>query len=204
MLSIPFKKTWAPGGTPANLVAPDNMTIGVYDVTAAAQVVAPGTAMLNTAPGVYEYVYEPAAAGHKYTATFTTVYQGGTYTSPPFTVSLAQPLPAKGPSLVDQLNSYMAAAIAAQANGDYPTALNNALAAQGIIGILPKISRSAGTGGGEMSSSWDAGGIDNFVKRLRQQQGASLGMQSVPATIGEPALIDDGEQFANASGGYIQ
>ena len=107
-------------------------------------------------------------------------------------------------SQVDLLNNYMNAAIAAQATGDYPTALNNALAAQGLIACLPKISRNAGVGGGEMSASWDPAGIDNFVKRLRQQQGAALGVQSVPVTIIEPAPIDDGEQFANSSGGFVQ
>ncbi len=107
-------------------------------------------------------------------------------------------------SQVDLLNSYMTAAIAAQAAGDYPTALNNALAAQGLIACLPKISRSAGTGGGDMSASWDAVGIDNFIRRLRQQQGAALGMQTVPSTIQEPIPYEQGDQFANAAGGYVQ
>ena len=107
-------------------------------------------------------------------------------------------------SQIDLLNNYMTVAITAQAAGDYPTALNNALAAQGLISCLPKISRSAGAGGGEMSASWDPAGIDNFVKRLRQQQGATLGIQTVPVTISEPDPINDGEQFANSSGGYVQ
>src|ERR1035437_4241845 len=98
----------------------------------------------------------------------------------------------------------MTAAIAAQAGGDYSTALNNALAAQGLIACLPKVSRSAGTGGGEMSASWDPVGIDNFIRCLRQQQGAALGMRTVPVTIREPAVYDQGDQFANSSGGYVQ
>ncbi len=108
------------------------------------------------------------------------------------------------PSLVDQVNSYMLAAVAAMAAGNYWTAMNNALAAQGIMAVLPKISRSAGTGGGEMSASWDPVGIANFIKALRQQQGSAAGMQSVPVTIVEPATIDDGEEFANSTGGYVQ
>ncbi len=107
-------------------------------------------------------------------------------------------------SLVDQLNSYMAAAIAAQAAGNYSVAINNAQAAQGLIACLPKVSRSAGTGGGEMSASWDAAGIDNFIKRLWQLSGSALGMVTVPVTIVEPGVIDDGEQFANSTGGYVQ
>ena len=105
---------------------------------------------------------------------------------------------------VSQLNAYMAAATAALASGDYPTALNNALAAQGLIACLPKVSRSAGTGGGDMSASWDPVGIDNFIRRLRQQQGAGLGIQSAPVEMSEPIVLDDGSQFANSSGGYVQ
>ena len=98
----------------------------------------------------------------------------------------------------------MAAAIAAQATGDYGTAVNNALAAQGLIACLPKIRRGAGVGGGDMSAEWDQQGIDNFIKRLRQQQGSAMGMISVPVVISEPDVIDDGDQFANSTGGYVQ
>ena len=107
-------------------------------------------------------------------------------------------------NLVDTLNSYMSAALAALAAGDYATAINNALAAQGIVATLPKASRSAGTGGGEQSASWDVAGIDNFIKRLRQQQGASLGIQQTLVTYAEPDPISQGDEFANTSGGYVQ
>jgi hypothetical protein len=105
---------------------------------------------------------------------------------------------------ITQLNACMAAAVAALTAGDYGTSINNALAAQGLLSCLPKISRSAGAGGGEQSAAWDAAGIDNFIKRLRQQQGSAMGMVSVPVVISEPAVIDDGQQFANSSGGYVQ
>ncbi len=108
------------------------------------------------------------------------------------------------PSRVDLLNTYMDAAIAAQAAGDYFTAINNALAAQGIVATLPKATRSAGTGGGEQSAAWDPQAIDNFVKRLRQQQGATLGVQQVPITMQEPIPFEEGDQFANSAGGYVQ
>lgn len=108
------------------------------------------------------------------------------------------------PSLVDQVNTYMLAAVQALAAGDYGTAVNNALAAQGLMSVLPKISRSAGTGGGEMSASWDPVGVANFLKALRQQQGSAQGMVSLPAVISEPSVDNDGEQFANSSGGYVQ
>ncbi len=105
---------------------------------------------------------------------------------------------------VSQLNAAMAAAVAALAAGNYPTAINQALAAQGLLACLPKISRSAGAGGGEMSAAWDAAGIDNFIRRLRQQQGAALGVQTAPAEIVEPAAMGQGDEFANSSGGYVQ
>jgi hypothetical protein len=107
-------------------------------------------------------------------------------------------------SLVDQLNNYMSAALAALAGGDYVTAINNALAAQGIVATLPKATRSAGSGGGEQSASWDAQGIENFIRRLLQQQGASLGVQYAPITIQEPAPYSEGEQYAGSSTGYVQ
>ena len=108
------------------------------------------------------------------------------------------------PTPVDLLNSYMTAAIAALAAGNYAAALNNALAAQGMIAIMPKASRGQGSGGGQQSAEWDSAGIDNFVKRLRQQQGATLGIQTSPVSIVEPVPEDQGDQFANSTGGYVQ
>ena len=108
------------------------------------------------------------------------------------------------PTRTQLLDTYMDAAIAALAGGDYATALQKALAAQGIIATLPKASRSGGPGGGEQSASWDAAGIDNFVRNCRRQHGASLGIQTMPAVFSEPTPSDQGEQFANSSGGYVQ
>ncbi len=107
-------------------------------------------------------------------------------------------------SLIDQLDGYMSTALSALAGGDYATALNNALCAQGIIATLPKATRSAGSGGGEQSAAWDAAGIENFIRRLQQQLGASLGVQYAPITIQEPAPYSEGEQFANSAGGFVQ
>ena len=107
-------------------------------------------------------------------------------------------------SLIDQLNSYMSAALTALGGGDYATALNNALCAQGIIGTLPKATRSAGSGGGEQSAAWDAVGIDNFIRRLRQQQGAGLGVQYAPVAMQEPVASADGDQYDNWPAGFMQ
>ena len=105
---------------------------------------------------------------------------------------------------VGMLNSLMDQAVAAIALGDFSTAIARALAAQGLLAALPKLSRAAGSGGGTQSAEWDAAAIDNFVRRLRQQQGAALGVQSAPIEISDPAILDDGSQFANSSGGYVQ
>jgi hypothetical protein len=102
------------------------------------------------------------------------------------------------------LNTLMDASVAALASGDYSTAVNKALAAQGILATLPQVSRSAGTGGGSQAAQWDGQAIDSYVKRLRQQQGASLGIQSVPIQFVEPVALDDGSQFANANMGAVQ
>ena len=105
---------------------------------------------------------------------------------------------------IDLLDTYMDAAIAAQAAGDYGRALNNALAAQGVAASLPKASRSQGTGGGEQSASWDPQAIQNFVQNLYRMQGQFLGVQSAPIEISEPVTLDDGSQLANSQGGYVQ
>jgi hypothetical protein len=103
------------------------------------------------------------------------------------------------------LNSVMDEAIVAISGGDYATAIAKALAAQGLLATLPaNLSRSAGVGGGAQAVGWDASGIDSFIKRLQQQQGATLGVQTCPVVMVEPSIVDDGSQFANSSGGYVQ
>jgi hypothetical protein len=73
-----------------------------------------------------------------------------------------------------------------------------------MVAILPRLSRSAGAGGGQQQAAWDAVAIDNFVRRLRQQQGASLGVQTVSIAISEPNIMGNGDQYANTAGGYNQ
>ena len=105
---------------------------------------------------------------------------------------------------IDSLNTFMDAAVAAQAAGDYATALNNAIAAQGIIASLPKAARSQGTGGGQQSAEWDVAGVQNFIKSIYRQQGASLGVQSAPISVTEPVLVSDGSQYTGATYGGWQ
>ncbi len=107
-------------------------------------------------------------------------------------------------SLVDSVNSAMQAAVSALQGGDFSTALTNALAAQGLMALIPSTSRGAGIGGGKQSFEYSPDAIDRFVVNLRKQQGASLGVQSAPIVISEPTTLGDGQQFANSSGGYVQ
>jgi hypothetical protein len=107
-------------------------------------------------------------------------------------------------SLVDSVNSAMAAAVAALQSGDFSTALQQAIAAQGFLALIPRTSHSAGVGGGAHAFEYSPQAIDEFVKNLRRQQSAALGVQSSPIVISEPAVLEDGEQFANSSGGYVQ
>jgi len=93
----------------------------------------------------------------------------------------------------------MDAAVVAVAAGDYATAISKALAAQGLLSSLPKLSRSAG-GGGQQEVEWDSAGIDNFIKRLRQQQGASLGVQSQDIQFNDPTLGSSGDGFMQPEG----
>lgn len=79
---------------------------------------------------------------------------------------------------VAAINDAMDAAVAALAAGDYAAALNQALAVQGLLSIMPKLSRSSGTGGGSQSVEWDQTAVDQFILRIRQQQAAGLGVQT--------------------------
>ena len=99
----------------------------------------------------------------------------------------------------------MLASTTALAAGDYATAINNALAAQGLAGSLPKVSRNAGMGGGAQTAEWDAIGINNYVVNLRKQYWASLGVQTAEIEITEPAVLNDiGDMTGQFTGGFNQ
>ena len=86
---------------------------------------------------------------------------------------------------VTALNAYRDAAAAAAALGDFDTALAQACAAQVMIACTPALSRSAG--GGSQSVAWSSPEIDNFIRNMKQAQGATLGIQSVLIEMREPA-----------------
>ena len=86
-----------------------------------------------------------------------------------------------------QLQTAMNAAVAALGADDYATALQQALIAQALVGILPSLQRSAGSGGGSQSASWDASAIDKFIVRVRQAQNACVGVQVANKVYNPPA-----------------
>jgi hypothetical protein len=94
---------------------------------------------------------------------------------------------------VTTLNSCMDAAVLALAGGDYATALNQSLAAQGILSLIPDLTRASGKDGGSQAAKFDRLAIDSFIKRIRQQQGAALGVQTQDVVYVNP--VPDGSQF---------
>jgi hypothetical protein len=101
---------------------------------------------------------------------------------------------------VRRINHFMDAAVTAVAAGDYATARQNALAAQGLIATLPRASRSAGTGGGTQSAEWDAEAVAQFVRRLTIEDVGAQGIQQLPVEFTNPTLISDGNVFATYGG----
>jgi len=75
-----------------------------------------------------------------------------------------------------QIADLMTAATAALATGNYTSARDNALAAQGLASVLPDTERSAGDGG-KQSLKWDRLAIDQFVNRVQRQLNGGVGVQ---------------------------
>jgi len=79
--------------------------------------------------------------------------------------------------LVAKLNDLMDAATDAVVIGDLSTAITNAVAAQGLIAVLPRVERSSGKTTGSRKAEWTPEGIDQFIINLRKQQSATAGIQ---------------------------
>jgi hypothetical protein len=75
-----------------------------------------------------------------------------------------------------QITDLMTAATAALAAGNYASARNNAIAAQGLLAVLPDTERKAGDGG-QQSLTWDRPAIDKFVDRVQRLLNSGLGVQ---------------------------
>jgi hypothetical protein len=72
---------------------------------------------------------------------------------------------------------YRTAAINAMVAGDYATAIQQAMAAQAVLGTIPsKASRSAGTFGGAQSAEWPADQIQAFIINCQRLQNAAGGV----------------------------
>ena len=76
---------------------------------------------------------------------------------------------------VSDVNTAMTAAQSALASGDYATALDSAIAAQGYLAALPDSEQ------GDTSLKWDSAKIHHFIANLqarqRESQAASYGIQ---------------------------
>ena len=82
-----------------------------------------------------------------------------------------------------QINTKMAAAVAALEAGDYATALTNALCAQGLVAASPTSEH------GNDKISWQDNKIADFVANVRRAQAAdtaSGGMQQTKVTYVRP------------------
>ncbi len=85
------------------------------------------------------------------------------------------------------VNTAMAAAVAALTAGDHATALTQALAAQGYMAVLPDGSApGAGGGGGAHEMTWDSTKIQDFIGNLRRRQSAAAGIQRTKITYTRP------------------
>lgn len=75
------------------------------------------------------------------------------------------------------ITTLMEAATTALAAGDYATARDKALAAQGVLAILPDTSRNS-SGGGSDSATWDRVALSTFLENATRLANAQLGVQS--------------------------
>jgi hypothetical protein len=75
-----------------------------------------------------------------------------------------------------QITDLMSAATTALAAGNYASARDNAIAAQGLLSVLPDTERKSGDGG-QQSLTWDRRAIDEFVIRCQRLVNAKLGVQ---------------------------
>lgn len=69
-------------------------------------------------------------------------------------------------STISAINEKMAAAVAAVDDGDYETALRRAIAAQGLLSVLPSGGKDGKAGA---SLEWSQEGINNFIATLERQ-----------------------------------
>ena len=77
---------------------------------------------------------------------------------------------------VSDVNTQMTLAQSALADGDYTTALQHAIAAQGYLSTLPNSRRSAD------SLEWDDRKIESFIANVRKLQTGSAGVQYTKIT----------------------
>jgi hypothetical protein len=76
-MNITIDKTWAVNNTPINVTS---WTLAIVRNDTGGIVVAGGTPMVKTGTGTYTYTFAAPTPGLQYTATYTIVYDGRTYT----------------------------------------------------------------------------------------------------------------------------
>lgn len=88
------------------------------------------------------------------------------------------------------ITDLMDAAVAALAAGDYATARDKALAAQGVLSVLPNTAATS-SGGGSNSMQWDRVALSQFVanaiKLANAQQGISTSLTRTYPAAPAPA-----------------
>ena len=120
MSTATIRKTFEVVGVRTDVTS---FTLGIVRADTGAVVVAAGTAMTNTATGVYEYTF--TTTGVDYTASFVAVY-GGNAISWTETISTdveeTIPLPAlTGDYLIDTINSLLCERLRLARNGPHPS-----------------------------------------------------------------------------------
>ena len=96
------------------------------------------------------------------------------------------------------ITTLMEAAVAALADGDYGPARNKALAAQGLLSVLPDTSRSTG-GGGSQGVTWDRVALTTFLDRVQRLLNGSAGIQVSKVQI-EPLRVRDARNWGSSDG----
>ena len=75
------------------------------------------------------------------------------------------------------ITALMDSAVAYMSAGDYAAARDKALAAQGILSVLPNTSRNT-SGGGSDGLNWDRVALSQFVENCTKLASARLGVQA--------------------------
>jgi len=91
------------------------------------------------------------------------------------------------------ITALMDSAVAYMAVGDYASARDKALAAQGVLSVLPNTNRNS-SGGGSDGLNWDRVALSQFVENCTKLANARLGMQT-SKVVCQPLTTDGVNQI---------